>query len=284
VAIRIIEPPDDLRRASREARGRGLRVAMVPTMGALHEGHLSLVRTARERADLVVMSVFVNPTQFGPGEDFERYPRDLEADNRLAEESGVDILFHPQVETMYPEGETTRIEVDRLSEQLCGATRPGHFRGVATVVAKLLIACEPDVAVFGRKDYQQWRVLERMCRDLLLDVEIVGAPIVREPDGLAMSSRNAYLSPEERTAARVLPRALDGGAQAVADGERDPSAVVERMKGVVRSEPRARVDYLEAVDARELQPVEVLRGPTLLAGAVFIGRTRLIDNREVIAE
>ena len=281
MAMRLLTDPGELRRACREVRGSGRRVALVPTMGALHDGHLSLVRAARERAHVVVLSVFVNPTQFGPGEDLETYPHDMERDGHLAEAAGVELLFHPEPAAIYPTGDATRVEVTGLTEILCGASRPGHFRGVATVVTKLLILCEPDVAVFGRKDYQQWRVIERLVRDLFLDVEIVGAPIVREADGLALSSRNSFLSPAEREASLALPRALKAGAEAVRDGERDPRRVVERMTAVIQDEPAARLDYLEALDAVELQPVESLDGETLLAGAIRVGSTRLIDNREL---
>jgi pantoate--beta-alanine ligase len=252
-------------------------------MGALHEGHLSLARVARGHADLVMMSIFVNPTQFGAGEDFDTYPRDLDRDLRLAEGAGVDVVFAPAAPAMYPPGDATRVEVEGLGSVLCGASRPGHFRGVATVVAKLLVLCEPHVAVFGRKDYQQWRLIERLARDLLLDVEIVGAPIVRDADGLALSSRNAYLSAAERRAALALPRALAAGAAAVGGGERDPRRVVARMAAVAREEPGIRVDYLEALGARDLRRVERIEGETLLAGAIFAGATRLIDNLEVHA-
>ena len=279
--IRMVTDPAEIRRACREARAAGQRVGLVPTMGALHDGHLSLVRAARERADVVVLTVFVNPTQFGPDEDLEGYPRDLGRDGRLAEEAGVDILFHPDAAAMYPAGDATRVEVEALAELLCGASRPGHFRGVATVVMKLLVLCTPHVAVFGRKDYQQWRVIERMARDLFLEVEIVGAPIVRDADGLALSSRNAYLSAPQRKAALALPRALESGLAAVVGGERDPGRVVEGMTAVLRDEPGARLDYLAAVDAHELRRVPVLNSETLLAGAIFVGKTRLIDNREI---
>ena len=279
--MRAIADPTELRNACRAARASGRRVGLVPTMGALHEGHLSLVSLARERADLVVLTAFVNPTQFGPGEDLDTYPRDLDADRRLAEAAGVDVLFHPTFASMYPEGDATRVEVEGLAELLCGASRPGHFRGVATVVTKLLILCEPDVAVFGRKDYQQWRGLERLARDLLMDVEILGAPIIRETDGLALSSRNRYLTAGERQAALALPRALDAGAKAVKGGERDPARVTARMMAVASENPAVRIDYMEALDAGRLRRVERLGGETLLAGAIHAGNTRLIDNREL---
>jgi pantoate--beta-alanine ligase len=277
----VLETVRDLRRASRFRRLAGGRVALVPTMGALHRGHLSLVELARQHADWVVMSVFVNPTQFGPGEDFDTYPRDLEGDRRQAEEAGVDALFHPRVEEIYPVGDVTRVQVSRLTEHLCGPWRRGHFEGVATVVAKLLIACEPDVAVFGRKDYQQWRVIQRMTRDLRLGVDILGAPTVREPDGLAMSSRNRYLSRAQRSAALVLPRALAAGEEAVWAGERDPARLEGWMREVAGAEPAVEVEYLEVVDALELQPMSTVRGQALLAGAIRVGSARLIDNREI---
>jgi pantoate--beta-alanine ligase len=278
-----LEKPDELRRATREQRQAGRRIALVPTMGALHAGHLSLVEAARRHANWVVMSLFVNPTQFGPEEDLEAYPRDLEGDAAQAEAAGVDVLYHPSVEDMYPPGDSTRVRVERLTEGLCGPFRPGHFEGVATVVAKLLAACQPDVAVFGRKDFQQLRVIERMVRDLALGVEILGAPIVREADGLALSSRNRYLSPEERAAALALPRSLEAGEQAIRGGATDAAAVRHCMQETANAQPGVTVEYLEAVDAAELAPLSVLNGEILLAGAIRVGSARLIDNREVQA-
>jgi len=282
--MRVIETPEALRQASRAARREGRRVGLVPTMGALHAGHLSLVQEARRRADVVVLSIFVNPTQFGPEEDFASYPRELPRDTALAGEAGVDLLFHPSsTQALYAPGEATRVTVSRLTAHLCGPFRPGHFEGVATVVTKLLAICEPEVAIFGRKDYQQWRVIERLVRDLMLPVEIVGAPLLRDADGLALSSRNVALGAEGRQAALSLPRALAAGAAAVAAGERSPERLLGLMRAVVAAEPRARVEYLEAVDTRELQPLARIEGSALLAGAIFVGRTRLIDNREVDA-
>ncbi len=281
MSLITLETPDELRRASREQRRSGRRIALVPTMGALHPGHLSLVQAARQRADWIVLSLFVNPAQFGPNEDLDAYPRDLEGDRRKAEKAGVDVLYHPAVEAMYPPGDATRVQVGRLTEGLCGPWRPGHFEGVSTVVTKLLAACEPDVAVFGRKDYQQWRVIQRMTRDLALGTEIIGAPIVREADGLALSSRNRYLSPTERTAALALPRALEAGEQAVRAGETEAAAVIRRMKEVVDAQPGVSAEYLEIVDARELHTLSILQGEILLAGALCVGPARLIDNREV---
>ncbi len=281
MSLITLETPDELRRASREQRRSGRRIALVPTMGALHPGHLSLVQAARQRADWIVLSLFVNPAQFGRNEDMDAYPRDLEGDLRKAEEAAVDVLYHPAVEAMYPPGDATRVQVSRLTEGLCGPWRPGHFEGVSTVVTKLLAACEPDVAVFGRKDYQQWRVIQRMTRDLALGTEIIGAPIVREADGLALSSRNRYLSPTERTAALALPHALEAGEQAVRAGETEAAAVIRRMKEVVDAQPGVTAEYLEIVDARELHALSILQGEILLAGALCVGPTRLIDNREV---
>ncbi len=281
MSLITLETPDELRRASREQRRSGRRIALVPTMGALHPGHLSLVQAARQRADWIVLSLFVNPAQFGPNEDLDAYPHDLEGDRRVAEKAGVDVLYHPAVETMYPPGDATLVQVSRLTEGQCCPWRPGHIEGVSTVVTKLLAACEADVAVFGRKDYQQWRVIQRMTRDLALGTEIVGAPIVREADGLALSSRNRYLSPAERTAALALPRALEAGEGAVRAGETDATAVIRRMREVVDAQPGVTAEYLEIVDARELQALSILQGEILLAGALCVGPARLIDNREM---
>jgi len=269
--------PTDFRLACARARSSGARVALVPTMGALHEGHLSLVREARRHAEVVAVSIFVNPTQFGPNEDFSRYPRDLGSDvAKLAGES-VDLVFCPDAPAMYPAGEQTRVRVGALAEPLCGAFRPGHFEGVATVVSKLLILTGPSVAVFGKKDYQQLAVLRRVAVDLMLPVTIVGAGIVREPDGLAMSSRNAYLSPEERARALALSRGLRAAHALFSAGERDPDA----LRGPVRAEVRSaadRVDYVSLVDADTLATVARVGERALAAVACHIGRTRLIDN------
>jgi len=267
-------------------RHEGHVIAFVPTMGCLHEGHLSLIREARRRAakgtgqGTVVVSIFVNPLQFGPGEDYQRYPRDLERDAAMAREEGVDLLFYPSVQEMYPDGQTlTWVDVERLNQGLCGDRRPGHFRGVATVVAKLLNIVQPDVAVFGEKDYQQSLVIRRMVRDLNFPVEIVVAPTVREGDGLALSSRNTYLAPEERRAATVLYRALNHARELVAQGERDPRSLERAITELFAGEPLARADYVAVVDADDLTPLADLRGrKVLVALAVFVGQTRLIDN------
>ena len=260
------------------ARGEGKTIGLVPTMGCFHEGHLSLMRRAREENGFVVVSLFVNPTQFGPSEDFREYPRDLDCDARLAEEVGVDLIFNPSVEEMYPEGYQTCVEVGKLSEGLCGASRPGHFRGVATVVLKLFNIVQPDRAYFGRKDYQQLKVIERMVRDLNLPVEIVGMPIVREPDGLAMSSRNAYLSPEEREAALALSKSLSYAQGLLGKGIVSGEELRRRVEEFIQRETLARIDYVAVVDPETLDRLAEVKDEAVLALAVRIGGTRLIDN------
>ncbi|MFL6196963.1 MAG: pantoate--beta-alanine ligase [Thermoanaerobaculia bacterium] len=273
-----------LRQAVDGWRAKGDRIAFVPTMGALHEGHLSLVRLARGRADRVVASVFVNPAQFGPNEDFSRYPRQPEKDAGMLEAAGCDLLFLPDVATIYPPGNATFVEPSGAAEGLEGACRPGHFRGVATVVSLLFNLVGADVAVFGEKDAQQLAVIRQMVRDLHIPVEIVPGPTVREEDGLAMSSRNAYLSADERRAATVLYRSLQAAAEAVRGGERRADAVRELMRRILSAEPLARVDYAEVVDETTFQPVEAIRGRLILPLAVRIGGTRLIDNIRLNAE
>lgn len=263
---------------SEGCRQQGKRVGFVPTMGFFHEGHLALMRYARKHCDQLVVSLFVNPIQFGPREDFREYPRDFERDARLAEEVGVDILFAPEAEDMYPSGFQTYVEVTELSKPLCGAKRPGHFRGVATVVLKLFNIVRPHFAVFGLKDYQQFLVIRQMVRDLNLGLEIHGHPIVREPDGLAMSSRNVYLSPEERRSATCLYQALKLAERRVAEGEDDTTRLIEELSGFISSHPYTRIDYIEFRDPETLAPVSEINGPTLLALAVFVGKARLIDN------
>jgi pantoate--beta-alanine ligase len=282
-SVEIIEDPRAMRARALAWKRDGRRVAFVPTMGYLHEGHLSLLREARRRGDVVVLSIFVNPTQFGPKEDLSRYPRDLEGDLAKAASAGCDLAFIPSAEAMYPPGFQTWVEPGPLATGLCGDRRPGHFRGVVTVVAKLFSLVLPDLALFGEKDYQQLRVIARMTRDLDLGVEVVGCPLVREPDGLAMSSRNAYLSPADRARALALSRALFAARDAFAAGERDAAALVARARAVVDAEPAVRLDYLELRDAEELTPVAgAIARPALLAIAAFVGPadrpTRLIDN------
>jgi len=263
---------------SRAARQQGKRIALVPTMGALHEGHLSLVRIARPLADRLVVSLFVNPTQFGPGEDLDRYPVDIETDRALCEAEGVDTLFCPEADSVYAPDHSTYVRESSLSTGLCGAARPGHFRGVTTVVAKLFNIVQPDVAVFGQKDGQQVAVIERMTRDLDFPVRIVTGPIVREADGLAMSSRNAYLSPEERSQAVCLVQALRLAERLYGSGERSAARLRESMRDMIDRYSLARSEYIELVDRTTLQPVERVAGPVLVALCVHLGSTRLIDN------
>jgi pantoate--beta-alanine ligase len=278
----IVRRVHAMKEASRQARAKGRRVGLVPTMGYLHEGHLSLVRRVKEMADLVVVSVFVNPTQFLAGEDFDAYPRDLPRDADLCASQGVDVLFVPEESEMYPAGACTWVEIEGLSARLEGASRPGHFRGVASVVLKLLNVVSPHVAAFGQKDAQQAIILQRMARDLLLDVEILVMPIVRDHDGVALSSRNVRLSPDERRAATAIPRALEAASAAIAAGERDPARVVEAARAILEAEPLLRVDYVELVDTETMQPVATAEGEMLLAVAAFSGRTRLIDNTVIL--
>lgn len=270
---------EDLRRIITNWRDAGERVGFVPTMGALHEGHLALVRRARELADRVVVSVFVNPTQFGPDEDFELYPRDANRDAVLLADEGADLLFLPEVATIYPDGAVTRVRLaGPPATGLEAAHRPGHFEGVATVVTLLFEIVRPDLAVFGEKDAQQLAVVRRLVRDLHLPLEIVGHPTVREADGLAMSSRDAYLSPPERRAATVLHRALSAARDAIEGGEREAITVRRRMREILESESLAAIDYADVVDAETFEPVTRIRGRVVLPLAAHIGKTRLIDN------
>ena len=256
----------------------GRRIAFVPTMGYLHEGHASLLREGRKRGDVLVLSIFVNPIQFGQNEDLDSYPRDMERDFQLADECGVDIVFIPTAAEMYPDGFQTGVSVRDISLPLCGASRPGHFDGVATVVTKLFNIVRPDVALFGRKDYQQLAVIRRMTADLNMPVEIVGMPIVREEDGLALSSRNAYLSPDQRQSALCLSRAIKRARELFAAGERSVTVLAAETRAVIEREAAAAVEYVEFRDGATLNELEVAEGNTLLALAVKIGQTRLIDN------
>jgi pantoate--beta-alanine ligase len=276
--MKICKTIDEMRQASRSARMDGRRLGLVPTMGALHEGHLALVRTARQRCDSVAVSIFVNPTQFGPNEDLTKYPRSFERDCQLLEAEGVNIVFAPSEQEMYAPGASTFVTVEGLSEKLCGKSRPGHFRGVTTVVAKLFNIVDPDVAVFGQKDAAQAVIIRRMVRDLNFGIEIVVCPIVRERDGLAMSSRNAYLDPRQRKQALVLYRALMR-VQFLSDkGESDARKLIAAAQEVLREEPEVRVDYFEIVDPETLDPVADISKGALVAVAAFVGTTRLIDN------
>jgi pantoate--beta-alanine ligase len=276
--MKILTNIEDMRTASRAARLAGLRLGLVPTMGALHDGHLSLVQAAEGQCDVVAASIFVNPLQFGPNEDLGKYPRTFERDRELLELEGIDFLFTPSAEEMYPADAITYVTVEGLSEKLCGRSRPGHFRGVTTVVAKLLDIVEPDLAFFGQKDAAQVAILRRMVRDLNFAVEIIVCPIVREPDGLAMSSRNVYLSPEQRKSALVLYRSLQEVKHRFDQSERNPAKLIEAGKSVLAQESAVRLDYLEIVDPDTLDPLRELNRPALAAVAAFVGNTRLIDN------
>lgn len=275
--MKIVGTVKEVREQVKEWKKQGLSVGFVPTMGYLHEGHKSLMAAARKGNDKVVVSIFVNPMQFGPTEDLATYPRDLNHDAALCESAGVDLIFHPEAEEMYEKDFCSFVDMTGLTEGLCGKTRPIHFRGVCTVVNKLFNIVTPDHAYFGQKDGQQLAVIKRMVRDLNMDIEIVGCPIVREEDGLAKSSRNTYLSSEERKAALILSKTVALGKE-LAKTEKDANKVVEAMKKNIETEPLAKIDYVEAVDALSMAPVEKLEGTCMLAMAVYIGKTRLIDN------
>ena len=276
--LRVIKTVKEMQEASIGARANGAAIVLVPTMGFLHDGHRALLKRGRAREGLLVLSIFVNPSQFGPKEDLSAYPRDLEADLRMAEEEGVDIAFVPDASEIYPEGYSTWVEVEGLSDRLCGASRPGHFRGVATVVLKLFNSVLPDAAVFGRKDFQQLCIIKRMAADLDLRVEIIGVDTVREPDGLAMSSRNSYLTPEERRAASAIPAAIEEARRAVAGGEREVTEIIKKCKNIIEKERLAVVDYIKVCHQESLDEVDEARQGSVLFLAVRIGRARLIDN------
>ena len=276
--MKVISTIKEMQAQADNLRRSGRKIGFVPTMGFLHEGHLSLIKKAGELSDTVVVSIFVNPTQFGPGEDFEKYPRDFERDEKLAEQAGADIIFYPSTEEMYPENYSTYVNVEDLTHGLCGRSRPGHFRGVTTVVTKLFMCVKPHIAVFGQKDAQQAAVIKRMVRDLNFDINIITAPIVRENDGLAMSSRNKYLSPEQRKEALALYDSLKIAEELIRNGELSPAVIIEKMKERITREPDAKIDYVELVDLETLEPVDRVKGRVLAAVAVFIGSTRLIDN------
>lgn len=276
--VEFVTAPPEMQRRADEARRAGLRIALVPTMGYLHEGHLALMREGRRRGDLLVASVFVNPTQFGPDEDFSRYPRDLKRDLERMSGVGVDVVFAPETEAMYLHGAQTWVEVTELTRGLCGARRPGHFRGVTTVVAKLFNIAKPHVALFGEKDFQQLRAIQRMVLDLNFDVEIVPVPIVRDADGLALSSRNAYLSPAGRQSALALSRALRAAREGFEAGVRDPAEFERAAARLLDATPGLTVEYVEALDAETLAPVVTTGRPILLGLAARVGATRLIDN------
>ena len=272
-----------MQRTAETLRVQGKRIGLVPTMGFLHQGHLTLIGVAKEHSDVVITSVFVNPTQFGPSEDFTRYPRNLERDTQLAYEAGTDYIFAPPTESMYPSGYHTFVEVERITEVLEGKSRPGHFRGVATVVAKLFNIIHPHVAVFGQKDAQQVVVVRQMLRDLNFDTELIVSPTVRETDGLAMSSRNAYLSKEERSQATVLYKSLKVAADLIRAGERSSSTVIEQMKALITKNSTGIVDYISIADAGTLEELPSCKGSVLVSLAVRFGGTRLIDNITITA-
>ena len=276
--MKIVSTVEQVREEVKKWRQQGLTVGLVPTMGYLHEGHKSLIDKAVAQNDKVVVSVFVNPIQFGPTEDLATYPRDLERDAALCEDAGAALIFHPEKEDMYFDDFCTYIDMDGLTKGLCGKTRPIHFRGVCTVVGKLFNIVHPDRAYFGQKDAQQLAVVRRMVRDLNFDLEIVGYPIIREEDGLAKSSRNTYLSEEERKAAVILHKGLVKGEEMVSAGEKDVKKVLDAITEIIESEPLARIDYVEAVDFDNIETIDTIEGSVLVAVAVYIGKTRLIDN------
>ncbi|ACJ76248.1 pantoate--beta-alanine ligase [Thermosipho africanus TCF52B] len=275
--MKVIEKIEEMKKISREILESKKAIGFVPTMGFLHEGHLSLVKAAKSENDITVVSIFVNPTQFGPNEDYNNYPRDLERDLSMLKDMEVDYVFVPSVEEMYPDSFSTYVEEIKLSRFLCGASRPGHFRGVCTVVTKLFNIVKPTRAYFGQKDAQQFRVLRRMVRDLNMDVELVEMPIVREPDGLALSSRNTYLNDEERKEAVRLYKSLLKAKELIESGEKDVEIIKNEMKKIL-THPLLRIDYIEIVDEENLEPVEKIDRRVIIAIAVFVGRARLIDN------
>lgn len=278
VATKISE----VRQQVKDWKRNGLTVGLVPTMGYLHEGHASLIKASVEHCDKTVVSVFLNPTQFAPNEDLESYPRDFDNDKKLCEEMGADLVFHPEVSEMYDEDSSTFVEIlSDMPKQLCGKTRPIHFRGVCTVVSKLFNIVTPDKAFFGEKDAQQLAIIRKMVKDMSYGIEIIGCPIVRESDGLAKSSRNTYLSDEERKAALCLSKAVNLGKEIIANGEKNAETVLSKMKELINSEPLAKIDYVEAVDGVTMNPVKEIKENTLVAMAVYIGKTRLIDNFSV---
>jgi len=273
----------EMQEISLRLKRKGGIIGLVPTMGYLHDGHLSLIKKARRENDIVIMSNFVNPLQFGPKEDFATYPRDLDRDNKSAESVGVDYVFAPANEEMYPQGYDTYVEVKGpITEKMCGKSRPGHFKGVTTVVLKLFLITQPDRAYFGQKDAQQAIVIRKMVTDLNVPVKIITCPIVREEDGLALSSRNTYLSSEERLQALALPRALSAGRDMIMKGETDPLKVKQHITSMLESSPGIRVDYVEVVDGDDLSDLSVIKGKVLLAAAVYVGKTRLIDNIDLM--
>ncbi len=282
--MEIIETVEAMQTKAEELRLSGKTLALVPTMGFLHEGHLELMRVGKKHADVVIISIFVNPTQFGPNEDFAQYPRDTEGDLAKAEGVGVDIVYFPKVEEMYPEGYQTTIAVEKVTHHLCGLSRPGHFDGVTTVVAKLFNATKAHMAIFGQKDYQQLTAISRMVQDLNMDIRIVGVPTVREPDGLAMSSRNSYLNPKERKSALCLKKSMDLADELFRQGERDAGRIKKEVEALIRRHPFTDIDYINLCHPFSLEDLDILEGDTLIALAVKVGKTRLIDNAVIREE
>jgi pantoate--beta-alanine ligase len=276
--MKVIETIDAMQKQCEELRLSGKTIALVPTMGFFHEGHLELMRVGRRLADILVISIFVNPTQFGPSEDFQTYPRDMEGDLAGARDVGVDLVFAPPVQEMYPDEHQTKIVVERVTTHLCGLSRPGHFDGVTTVVAKLFNIARPHSAIFGEKDYQQLTAVKRMVRDLDMDIHIIGVPTVREPDGLAMSSRNNYLNPEERESALCLKKSLDLAREMFKQGEKDAQKIREAVEKLILTHPFTEIDYINICDLRSLEDVDRIEEKALLALAVKVGKARLIDN------
>lgn len=276
--MKIVKTIDEVRQIVKSWKSEGLSVGLVPTMGFLHEGHKSLILRASAENDRVVVSDFVNPTQFGPGEDLEAYPRDINRDAALCEEANADLIFNPEPSEMYYDDCSTYVNISSLSDELCGKSRPIHFKGVCTVVSKLFNIVNPDRAYFGQKDAQQLAIIKRMVRDLNFDIKIVGCPIIREEDGLAKSSRNTYLNQDERKAALILSKAIKLGEDLANSGEKDANKIISKMIDLINTEPMAKIDYVQAVDAISVKPVDKMEGSVLIAMAVYIGKTRLIDN------
>lgn len=276
--MKIVKTVKEMKEIALQARGAGKTIAFVPTMGFFHEGHLSLMREGRKRGDLLIVSLFVNPTQFSPNEDFNKYPRDFERDRKMAEEVGVDVLFAPESIEMYPSDHQTIVRVEKVTQNLCGRSRPTHFQGVTTVVLMLFEIVMPHVAIFGEKDYQQLVTIQQMVKDLHMNVEVLGSPTVREPDGLAMSSRNSYLQPQERKAALSLYRSLQKAKELFEKGERRADRILGEVEKILQSEPLVKIDYAQICDAHTLQDVDRIEGDVVVALAAYLGKTRLIDN------
>jgi pantoate--beta-alanine ligase len=278
MSMDIINTIRDMQSYSESRRLKGQKIAFVPTMGCFHEGHMNLMREGRKLADTLVISIYVNPTQFGPGEDFERYPRDFDRDRAMAETLPVEAIYYPPNNEMYPAGYQTYVQLEQLPRNLCGISRPGHFRGVATVCAKLFNTVKPHWAIFGKKDFQQYAVIKRMVADLNMDLEVIGIPTTREPDGLAMSSRNVYLSKEERKSSLSLSHSLAMAKDMHAAGERDAGKIIRTVSSHIASQPYTKIDYIKICDANTLQDIAFIEGESVLAMAVYVGKTRLIDN------